>query len=61
MPILSSDQYHLIIVHRRISGGKVNLVDHWSDVENMALEYKKRDRYQSWISDQRDRIYIQIK
>ena len=61
MPVHSSEQFHLIIVHRRVSGGKVNLTDHWSDVESMSLEFKKRDRYQSWIDDQRDRIYIQIK
>ena len=61
MPVYSSDQFHLIIVHRRLAGGKVNLSDHWADVENMSLEFKKRDRYQSWIDDQGDRIYIQIK
>ncbi len=61
MPVLSAEQYHLIIVHRRLAGGKVNLTDHWSEVENMSLEYKKRDRYQSWIADQRDRMYIQLK
>ncbi len=61
MPVYSADLYHLIIVHRRVEGGKVNLKDHWSDVESMALEFKKRNRYQSWISDQRDRMYIQLK
>ncbi len=61
MPIFSGDQYHLIMVHRRVPGGKINLKDHWSEVESMAMEYKKRDRYQSWIDDQRDRMYIQIK
>ena len=61
MPVFSGDQYHLIMVHSRLAGGKVNLKDHWSDVENMSLEYKKRDRYQTWIDDQRDRMYIQIK
>jgi len=61
MPVYSSDQFHLIMVHRRIAGGKVNLTDHWTDVETMSLEFKKRDRYQAWIDDQRDRMYIQIK
>ncbi|NQV42379.1 MAG: peptidylprolyl isomerase [Candidatus Marinimicrobia bacterium] len=61
MPVYSSDQFHLIMVHRRIAGGKINLSDHWPDVETMSLEFKKRNRYQSWIDDQRDRIYIQIK
>ncbi len=61
MPLLSADQYHLIIVHRRVAGGKVNLANHWSDVEKMSLEFKKRNRYQSWIADQRERMYIQLK
>jgi len=60
-PVFSGEQYHLIIVHKRVPGGKVNLNDHWSEVENMSLEFKKRNRYQDWITDQRDRIYIQIK
>jgi peptidyl-prolyl cis-trans isomerase SurA len=61
MPIFSADQYHLIIVHERVPGGKVNLTNHWPEVESMSLEFKKRDRYQSWINDQRQRMYIQIK
>lgn len=61
MPLFSADQYHLILVHRRLPGGKVNLTDHWSEVESMSLDFKKRDRYQNWILDQRQRMYIQIK
>jgi len=61
MPVFSADQYHLIMVHERIPGGKVNLVDHWSEIESMALEFKKRNRYEAWIKDQRARMYIQIK
>lgn len=61
MPVFSADQYHLIIAHNRIPGGKVNLTDHWSEVETMSLEFKKRDRYQNWINDQRERMYIQLK
>ena len=61
MPVFSSDQYHLIQVHKRTAGGKVNLTDNWSEVESMSLEFKKRDRYQNWIADQRARMYIQIK
>lgn len=61
MPILSSEQYHIVIVHKRLPGGKVNLKDHWADVETMSLEFKKRDRYESWIEDQRGRMYIQLK
>ena len=61
MPLFSSGQFHLIQVHQRIPGGKINLTDHWSEVEGMALEFKKRERYQKWITDQRQRMYIQIK
>ena len=61
MPVLSGDQYHLIIVHQRIAGGKINLTDHWAELENMTLEFKKRHRYENWITDQRERMYIQLK
>ena len=61
MPVFSAEQYHIITVHDRRAGGKVNLENHWSEVETMAVEYKKRDRYESWITDQRARMYIQIK
>jgi len=61
MPVFSAEQYHLIIVHDRNEGGKVNLTDHWAEVESMSLEFKKRDRYENWITDQRERMYIQLK
>lgn len=61
MPVFSADQYHLVIVHDRVGGGQVNLTDHWAEVEGMSLEFKKRDRYENWIKDQRERMYIQIK
>jgi peptidyl-prolyl cis-trans isomerase SurA len=61
MPVFSGDQYHLIIVHQRISGGKINLTDHWAELESMTLEFKKRQRYENWITDQRERMYIQLK
>ncbi|MCF7806974.1 MAG: peptidylprolyl isomerase [Candidatus Marinimicrobia bacterium] len=61
MPVFSADQYHIIKVHERTPGGKVNLDDHWAEVETMAVEFKKRDRYEYWINDQRARMYIQIK
>ena len=60
MPFSTGDQVHLILVHERKPGGKVNLDDHWSEIENMALEFKKRDRYDSWIEDQRQRMYILV-
>jgi len=59
-PFSTGDQVHLIQVHERLPGGKVNLKDHWSEVENMALEFKKRERYEAWIADQRQRMYILI-
>lgn len=61
MPVFSAEQFHIIMVHERKAGGKVNLEDHWAEVETMAVEFKKRDRYESWINDQRARMYIQIK
>ncbi len=60
MPLSTGDQLHVILVHARIPGGRVNLNDHWAEIENMSLEFKKRDRYDVWILDQRQRMYITI-
>jgi len=41
-------------------GGRPNLVDHWPDVESMALNKKKMDWYKDWIVTAREKFYIQI-
>ena len=59
-PINSSIGFHLLWVGGLKKGGRPNLQDHWAEVESMALNKKKMDWYQMWISDARKKFHIQI-
>jgi peptidyl-prolyl cis-trans isomerase SurA len=60
-PVFSSDQFHIIQLNGRKPGGKMNLNDHWFDLEMMATSKKKQEKFERWIQNQRDRMFIQIK
>jgi peptidyl-prolyl cis-trans isomerase SurA len=59
-PINSSVGFHLLWVGGLKKGGRPNLQDHWAEVESMALNKKKMDWYQGWISNARKKFHIQI-
>ena len=59
-PINSSIGFHLLWVGGIKKGGKPNMVDHWSDIETMALNKKKMDWYQDWIEKARTKFFIEI-
>ena len=59
-PINSSIGFHLLWVGGLKKGGRPNLQDHWAEVESMALNKKKMDWYQGWISGAREKFHIQI-
>jgi peptidyl-prolyl cis-trans isomerase SurA len=59
-PINSSIGFHLLWVDGLKKGGRPNLQDHWAEVESMALNKKKMDWYQRWISGARKNFHIQI-
>jgi len=59
-PINSSIGFHLLWVEGVKKGGRPNLRDHWADIESMALNKKKMDWYQDWISEARTKFYVEI-
>jgi peptidyl-prolyl cis-trans isomerase SurA len=59
-PINSSIGFHLLWVEGLKKGGRPNLTDHWPEIESMALNKKKMDWYQGWISGAREKFHIQI-
>jgi hypothetical protein len=59
-PINSSIGFHLLWVGGIKKGGRPNMVDHWSDIEMMALNKKKMDWYQDWIEKARTKFFIEI-
>ena len=59
-PINSSLGFHLLWVEKIKPGGKPTLKTHWSEIEEMALNYKKMKWYDSWIADARKNFYIYV-
>jgi peptidyl-prolyl cis-trans isomerase SurA len=57
-PILTSFGYHLIWVQEIKMGGPPTLENNWLDLKDMALNKKKADWYNSWISEVKSKFYI---
>jgi peptidyl-prolyl cis-trans isomerase SurA len=61
LPVQTEQGYHLFWVDSFREGGKPSLSTHWSEIENMALNFKRSQWYEDWISKARERFFIQIK
>ena len=59
-PINSSYGFHLLWFEGIKEGGKPTLLNHWSDIEFMALNKKQMDWYGEWIENIRERFFIKI-
>ena len=59
-PINSSYGFHLLWFEGIKEGGKPNLLNHWSDIEFMALNKKQMDWYSEWIEDIKEKFFIKI-
>tara|TARA_B100001093_G_scaffold304614_1_gene290435 strand:+ start:439 stop:1734 length:1296 start_codon:yes stop_codon:yes gene_type:complete len=57
-PIKTDFGYHLIWVDEIKEGGIPSLEKNWLDLEEMALNKKKSDWYQSWIKKIKSQFYI---
>ena len=57
-PIETDFGYHLIWVDEIKEGGIPSLESNWLDLEEMALNKKKSDWYQSWIKKIKSQFYI---
>ena len=57
-PISTDFGYHLIWVDEIKEGGPPNLESNWLELEEMALNKKKSDWYQTWIQKIKSQFYI---
>ncbi len=57
-PIHSSLGIHLLWVRDVKEGGFLNLKDHYSEIESIALNYKKAKWFNKWVKDAKSRFYI---
>ena len=60
-PINSSLGFHLLWLEGLKKGGRPNTIDHWTEIESLALNKKKMDWYNKWIKEARKMFYIEIK
>ena len=59
-PIKTSAGYHLIWISGVRPGGKPNLLDHWPEVESMAINQKKLIWFKDWLKQAKSLLYISI-
>ena len=59
-PIKTSAGYHLIWISAFRPGGKPNLLDHWPEVESMALNQKKLIWFKDWLKQAKSLLFISI-
>ena len=57
-PIHSSLGIHLLWIKDVKEGGLLNLKDHYSEVESIALNYKKAKWFNKWVEDAKSKFYI---
>jgi parvulin-like peptidyl-prolyl isomerase len=57
-PIETDFGYHLIWVDEIQEGGPPTLETNWLELEEMALNKKKSDWYQTWINKIKSQFYI---
>ena len=57
-PISTDFGYHLIWVDEIKEGGPPNLESNWLELEEMALNKKKSDWYNEWITEIKSQFYI---
>ena len=59
-PIKTSAGYHLIWISDVRPGGKPNLLDHWPELESMALNQKKLIWFKDWLKQAKSLLFISV-
>ncbi len=60
LPVRTDQGYHLFWISSVRPGGAPDLTVHWTEIETMALNMKKAEWYNSWITAARNNFYIHI-
>ena len=59
-PVRSELGYHLLWVEEFKAGGAANLSQHWTEIENMALNRKQAVWFSAWTKEAREKFFIHI-
>lgn len=60
LPLKSSVGYHLVWVSDIRPGGKPTLADHWTEIEEIALNHKKSKWFQDWLTKAKSVLFISV-
>ncbi len=60
-PFKTDFGYHIIKLNDRQEGRTLSLQNDWQRIEQMAIEYKRSQKFQDWIAELRKEIPVDIK
>ena len=60
LPLKTSVGYHLVWVSDIRPGGKPTLTDHWTEIEEIALNHKKSKWFQDWLTKAKSVLFISV-
>ena len=58
-PVTTNEGFHILFLHEEKSGGAPTLETHWSELEGLALARKKGRRFNAWLKDASESIYVE--
>jgi hypothetical protein len=59
-PVRTEMGYHLLWVESTKPGGPASIDKHWTEIETMALNNKKGERFRALVSGARQNIFVHI-
>jgi len=60
-PIKTQFGYHLIKLVERRDARQLSITEDWEQIENWALEFKRRQEFEKYVANVREDVYIEIK
>jgi len=60
-PFKTEFGYHIVKLHSRQEARDVSLKQDWEQIEQLALEYKRKQKFEEWIASLREDIPIEVK
>ncbi|MBD3274418.1 MAG: hypothetical protein GF372_03865, partial [Candidatus Marinimicrobia bacterium] len=53
--------WHVMKLNDMRPAGKVTLEDNWAEIEQMVIQQKRAEEYQTWLDNIRSQFYVDVK
>lgn len=60
-PFKTEFGYHIVKLHSRQEARDVSLKQDWEQIEQLALEFKRKQKFEEWVASLREDIPIEVK